>query len=366
MLSIAQIQAAQNNDLSGVAALLAEMDERIATLAARAARRLDGGHREDFEQDAREALFLALPRVDVTGSADSAIGFLYTCMADALKDKVRAERYQGADKDAVKVFMSVLAEADSDPYVAERLAQTVPAKGVRLSADRAQAARLAWQGAASIDKTSGDDEQGVSIADTLAVADETPDVIRPKVGAGAALEALAVLQRYGTNAKLLNALPADADGVYAIEDSLTTPRDAAERRYVLDAVAILHSYVSTATEGEVVEDLRTVADERSDERAAKIGMIRAALEKCSPTQRLVLKFSFGIDDHKCYGFGDGCDDEGLSAETGMAIVTSLRPARSKGLKSFAKNYIALAAGSEAEAVALNEAAAKNLARGGRK
>jgi RNA polymerase sigma factor (sigma-70 family) len=366
-LTVAQIRSAQTNDLAGITAVLAEMEERVSRLAAQAARRIDGNLREDFEQDAREALFLALPRYDldkVSGDpVDGFLGFLYTTIAEVLKDRVREQRYVGVDKDAVKTFMSVLGDAEGDPYKAAKLATALP-KGERLSADRADAARLAWQGAVSIDKGNDDENEGASLADTLAVVDETPKV-QPKVGHGAALEALAVLQRYSSARSVLSALPVKPEDVDAIEDTLTVPRDETVRRYVLDSIAILRSYVSTATDGDLAEELRDVSDERRDERAAKIGMVRAALDKMGEGQRTVLKHTFGIDGAVFFGHGDGCDNDGLAELLGLQ-VNAVRVSRTKAFKSFTKYYIALAAGSEAEAITLNEAAASNLSRGGRK
>jgi hypothetical protein len=363
MITMAQIHAAQNNDLDGITAVLAEMDQRIARLAAQAARRIEGGHREDFEQDAREALFLALPRVSGE-SVDSAIGFLYSTMAEVLKDKVRSERYQGVDRDAVKTFLGALVESNGDAYAAERKARELP-KGERLSADRAAAARLAFQGAVSIDRQNGDDDSA-SIADTLAVVDIEPVVIRPKVGAGAALEALAVLQRYSTRYDVLNALPADAEEVDAIEDAVTLPRDPAERRYVLDACAILRSYVSTATDGDLTDDLRVVADDRKDERAAKVATVNQVLDSMrSQDQAEAIRLSFGIGDRHCFGTGADGDLEGLADAMGIE-PKKVSDARSRGFKSFAKRFIALVAKTEARALELAQAATENLSRGGRK
>ncbi|MGW4986293.1 hypothetical protein ACWEQ3_01400 [Streptomyces mirabilis] len=363
MITMAQIKAAQNNDLDGITAVLAEMDQRISRLAAQADRRIDGTHREDFEQDAREALFLALPRVSGE-DVDAALGFLYSTMADTLKDKVRAERYQGVDKDAVKTFLGVLAETDGDAHKAEALARDLP-KGQRLSADRAAAARLAWQGAVSIDRPAGDDDESATLADTLAVVDAVP-TINPKVGTGAALEALAVLQRYSSARLALSALPEAAEDVDAIEDAVTLPRDAQVRRFILDAVAILRSYVSTATDGDLVADLRDVADDRKDERAVKVANVGHVLDGMrSQDQAEALRLSYGIAGRNCYGTGEAGDLEGLAEAMGMD-AKRVTDARSRGLKSFAKRWIALVAKTEAQALALAEAAAQCLARGGRK
>ncbi|MFF8942863.1 sigma-70 family RNA polymerase sigma factor [Streptomyces sp. NPDC014864] len=364
-LTFAQVQAAQSNDLAGIAAVATEMDERVTRLAAQAARRISshGDYREDFEQDARVALFEAIPRYQGE-TVDGFLGFLYASIQDALKDKARAARYQGVDKDAVKVFMAMLERAEGDAHKAEALAQTEPVKGVRLSADRATAARLAWQGAVSIDRPTGEDDD-TSLLDTLAIEDETPTVVRPKVGRGAALEALSVLHRYSTAYAALKALPATSEDVDAIEDAVTLPREAFARKAVLDACAILRSYVSTADEGDLIEELRDVSDERRDERAARIGMVRAALDRMGEGQRLVLVHSFGIGNVTAYGYGDGSDLAGLAAELGTTEANA-KVQRSKARVAFAKYFIALAAGTEAEALALAEAAAEMRKPGGRK
>ncbi|MEU0245147.1 hypothetical protein ABZ192_12580 [Streptomyces sp. NPDC006235] len=370
-LTLAQIQAAQANDLAGIAAVLDTMETRIAGLAAQAARRLPEGsnHREDLAQDAREALFRALPRIDEGISVDRAIAFLYKSMGDALTDKVRATRYLGADKDAVKVFMSVLGgEAEGDPHRAEKLAQTVPPKGLRLSADRAYAARLAWQGTTSVDRPTGSDDSG-TLADTLPGIVDQPREVRPKVGHGAALEALSVLERYAgvtvqrtTPGMFAANLPALVE---ALEDSVTVPREAFARRAVLDAMAILRSAVSTAEEGDLIEELRDVADERQDERAAKVGMVRAALSQMGKQQGLVLAHSFGINGAEEFGWGDGCDVDGLAAKLNTTPGT-VKKQRSAGKLAFAKYFIALRCTTEAEALAWAEAASANRKQAGRK
>lgn len=364
MITLAHIYAAQSNDFEAITAVLAEMDERTTRLGNEAAQRMTGygDNREDFTQDAREAVLAAIPRY-IGASVDGFLGFLYSSAQNALKDKVRAARYQGVDKDAVKVFMSMMELADSDAHKAEALAQTEPAKGLRLSAERARAARVAWQGSVSLDQPNGDNESP-SLADTLAVEDETPQV-RPKVGTGAALEALAVLQRYSSAYDVLNALPADAEGVDAIEDAVRLPRDPAERRYVLDACAILRSYVSTAQDGDLAADLRDLSDERRDERAAKVNMVRAALDRMSTGQRLVLVHSFGINGAEDFGWGDAGDLEGLADMLGTTTGAT-KKSRSTARLSFAKHFISLVATTEADALSWADAAASARAQAGRK
>ncbi|MFE1763082.1 hypothetical protein ACFW81_02500 [Streptomyces angustmyceticus] len=155
-LTLALIADAQANGLEGTSAVLEAMTGRIEKLSDAAARRMSqNGHRfedfrEDFRQDAALAMFEALPRFN-GDSVDVFYGFMWGTIENVLKDKVRETRNQGADEDALKVFASMLEKADGDIYLAEKFAQTVPPKGRRLSADRAQAARMAWQGTASID-----------------------------------------------------------------------------------------------------------------------------------------------------------------------------------------------------------------------
>ncbi|MFC9620244.1 hypothetical protein ACFTXM_09670 [Streptomyces sp. NPDC056930] len=155
-LTLALIADAQTNGLEGTSAVLAAMTGRIEKLADAAARRMTQNgmrfedYREDFRQDAALAMFEALPRFN-GDSVDVFYGFMWGTIENALKDKVREARNQGADEDALKVFASMLEKADGDVHLAEKFAQTVPPKGRRLSADRAQAARLAWHGTLSMD-----------------------------------------------------------------------------------------------------------------------------------------------------------------------------------------------------------------------
>lgn len=381
VITMDTINAAQALDLDATTAIIEAMESRVSTLARKAANRRGYGFAEAFEEMAqlgRTTTWDALPRFKGE-TVDEFYAFMYATIDAALLDAVRAERYAGADSDAVKVFAQMMELADGDGFLAAKLAQTVPDAGRRISADRADAARLAWYGSHSLDapvNANGQSATGghhggahdsVSLVSNLGVTDETPDVIRPKVGAGAALEALAVLQRYSSAYEVLSALPADADAVDAIEDTLTVPRDPAVRRYVLDAVAILRSYVSTTTEGDLHDDLRDVSDERGEDRAAKIGTVNAVLDAMGETQRVVLRHSFGIKGATFYGWGKTGNDEGLASEVYLladaGAVKKVRDAREKGLKSFAKRWVKIMAhGDEQRTEELTKAAAKNLTR----
>lgn len=373
-LTLAQIADAQRNDLDAITAVVQATESRVTSLAHDAASRMGTSYGEylaEFTQTGRVAVWEAIKRFDGT-SVDSFYAFIYRTVDTVLMDTMRSERHGGADPDAVKVFASMLDEAEGDVHLAEKLSQTLPPKGKRLGAERAYAARIAWQGSVSIDKTSGDDE--TSLLHTLAVSDETPNVVRPKVGRGAALEALSVLERYVATPRdaqdrvaLLAALenPTTADEVDVIENAVRVPRDAQVRRYVLDAVAILRSYVSTATEGALTDDLRDAADDRKDERAVKHANVSSALDKMSTAQRNALVLSFGIGGAQEYGWGDRSDLEGLAEAMGTT-TGSAKKTRSVAKASFAKQYIAIVARTKDEAMAWAGAAAKMLAHGGRK
>jgi DNA-directed RNA polymerase specialized sigma24 family protein len=369
MLELNTISAAQSYDQDAVSAVLAEMDGRIASLAAKSAGVMAtnparfSDYAEEFRQDALVTLLEYLPRWSGE-TADDFIAYLYGAMAAELKRKVTNERHTGADADAISVFKSMVTEAGGDLHLAEKLAQTVPPKGKRLSADRANAARLAWQGTVSIDKTSGDDDD-TSILHTLAAPADEPQEVRPKVGRGAALEALAVLHRYSTNYHTLNALPTCVANVDMIEDTLTVPREAEARKHVLDAVAILRSYVSTATDAALADDLRDVSDERRDSRVVKIENVTTALGKLSPGQRNALHLTWGIDGAQEFGDGDGSDLAGFAEAMGTT-EGSAKKTRSIAKVSFVKHYVPMVATSEDDAAEWRKAAADERAKGGRK
>ncbi|WP_433858214.1 sigma-70 family RNA polymerase sigma factor [Streptomyces kronopolitis] len=365
MLSIDTIHAAQNNDLAAVAEVIEATESRIAVLARKAANRMapHGGPRfhdwaDEFAQVGRVAVWDLLPRFTDT-TVDAFERLAYTTIENKLKDAVRAERNgnAGADENAVKVFAAMLEAAEGDVYEAAKLAQTIPPKGKRLSAARAEAARMAWQGAVSLDKVTTSDNNSDadgSLGDVLVHLDEEPDgEIRPKVGRGAAIEAAQVLARYvpmpadpETREAFCDALELAAQGfttpadVDVLEDAVKVPQDPTERRYVLDAMAVLRSAVSTATEGALTEDLRDVREDRMADSAEKHGRVNDVLDSMGAAQRDVLKHSFGVKGVTDYGWGDGCDMAGIGAALGMTHQNVVGN-RSKGRKAFAKRYAAV-------------------------
>lgn len=169
-MNITTIRAAADNDMVAIAAVIDNMEPRVLKLAAQAARRIAPtgprfeGYREEFAQVGRIALFQALSRF--TGdTVDAFHAYAHSTIHNALLDAVREERNPatGADKDALKIFASMLERADGDVYLAEKLAQSIPPAGRRLSADRASAARLSWQGSMSLQSAGGDDMEPMKV-----------------------------------------------------------------------------------------------------------------------------------------------------------------------------------------------------------
>jgi len=378
MITVDIIRAAQDNDIAATALIIEATDSRIAGLASKAAHRMAAtgdrldAYREEFTQIGRIAVWESLPRF--TGdSVDGFMAFMYATVADKLKDAAREERNgaAGADKDAVKTFGAMLRETDGNVFEAERRVQTDLPAGKRLSADRANAARLAWQGSESLDAPA---PNGIALGESISAEAEAPAKIHAKVGRGAALEALNVLARYvpaPTDAEARTALLTALDGVpsaadvAALHNLVTVPADPEVRRFVLDALAILRSFVSTATDGDLVENLRDVSDDRRDERAVKQANVREALGKLSTGQRAALEMSFGINGATDFGWGDGSDLEGLADAMGTT-TGSAKKARSVAKVSFAKHYIALVAKTAAAAKAWATAAEFMRKPGGRK
>lgn len=153
-LTMEQIIAAQNNDLDAIEAVVAAMESRIQIVANAEARRLqrDAAYFSDeFAQEARIAVWEALPRYTGT-TVDDFFGFMHRTVCGVLKESASAERNPGADRDALKVFASWVKRCDGDAAMAEKMCQTVPPEGGRrLGRDRAHAARLAWQATESLD-----------------------------------------------------------------------------------------------------------------------------------------------------------------------------------------------------------------------
>lgn len=172
-LSFETIKAAQGNDINAVGEVVKALEGRISSLAYRHGASAD--QREEFAQVGRIAAWEALSRFE-GDTVDAFFAFMTRTVEMTIKDAVRIENNQGAtgaDHDALKVFAACMTEANGDHDVAEQLCQTLPPKGRRLSADRAHAARMAYEGPVSLDMPNG--EEGANLADLLESDYGVPD-----------------------------------------------------------------------------------------------------------------------------------------------------------------------------------------------
>lgn len=183
-LTIETIRSAQDNDITATTLVLEAMEDRIAIVAQAEARRLhrDVSYlRDEFAQEARIAVWTALPRF-VGDTVDAFYGYMHRTIVGVLKEAASDERNPGAgaDRDALKLFAAWVRRCDGDVDLAEKMCQTVPPEGgKRLGRDRAHAARLAWQSVASLDgsfnDSSEDDNDDFTYMDTLASSLGIPD-----------------------------------------------------------------------------------------------------------------------------------------------------------------------------------------------
>jgi RNA polymerase sigma factor (sigma-70 family) len=149
-LTLATITAAQHNDETAIGEVLDAMQTRIESIA----RKLSANdeQQDEFAQIGRIAVWEALTRFG-GATVDAFFAFMYSTVDGRIRDAVRDDRSAGAtgaDHDALKIFAAMVKEANGDVDVAERLAQTLPPKGRRLSAERAYIARQAWEGVGSL------------------------------------------------------------------------------------------------------------------------------------------------------------------------------------------------------------------------
>lgn len=161
-LTLDTIKAAQNKDLTATAEVITATEGRIEALAFKLGASAD--QRDEFAQIGRIAVWEGLPRWE-GDTVDSFFAFMHKTIQSKMQDAARVEKNQGAtgaDHGAINTFAACLREANGDASVAEALCQTLPQKGRRLSPARAYAARMAWEGPASLD---------AQVVETAALAD---------------------------------------------------------------------------------------------------------------------------------------------------------------------------------------------------
>jgi hypothetical protein len=179
-ISAAQVTAAQSGDIPAISAIVAATDPIIAKLAGETARKVGNGSQhvatlaDEFESVARCAVWELVSRYDAAKSRGSNfLTYAYGRLQGAISDSLYATQNSGADESAVKVFAHCLKIAGGDAALAERICQTLPEAGRRLGRDRANAARLAYQGLRSLDEPAGGD--GGTVGDSLANAADLQD-----------------------------------------------------------------------------------------------------------------------------------------------------------------------------------------------
>lgn len=164
-LTLDTIRAAQGNDLEAVTEVVKATESRIRRIAVKLSASAD--QREEFEQVGRVAVWEAIGRFS-GNSVDEFFAFMTRTVDTTIRDAVRTEKNQGAtgaDHVALWTFAACVAAMNGDMDAAEVLSKTNPPKGRRLSADRARAARMAYEGPVSLDMPNG--ENGSTFADLI-------------------------------------------------------------------------------------------------------------------------------------------------------------------------------------------------------
>ncbi|MFI6861318.1 hypothetical protein ACIBKZ_15685 [Streptomyces sp. NPDC050421] len=158
-LTAAQIDAARNNDLDAVTAVIAETEERVMQLAHRYA--TTGGHtdvqlKEDMAQVGRTEVWLSLATFEGSSVAEF-FTYFDTKVSGMLSNERRKQTRQGVSEATARRFEKAVAIAGGDPYAAEHVATDGDEMGTfKLSPEMANAARLSWQGIDSLDAPAGD------------------------------------------------------------------------------------------------------------------------------------------------------------------------------------------------------------------
>ncbi|WP_223772972.1 hypothetical protein [Streptomyces sp. 135] len=409
-VSDATLAAAKGGDRDAQASILEHMATKLGYLASRSANTADGdaseGLRAAYQEDLlQEANVIALERL-ATYEGDSMDAFRAYVWAYVQKElpAVARDLLNGTqdDTDGKKLFAQMVKHfrtADVRHNLTEgdylNLAESaVQDKGlvaalnggayksrVRMSAEAAYAARLAYQGSVSIfTPTGGEDDGETTIADALVSADAEADVA-----------AVGYRPIQWTQA------------VHALEDALTVPRDADAREAVF--IALDRFRAGTVTEsdlelfealpcrtadfGTAVAMLRAVHTQRQEapqastaeksadaalgrgsialtaqrsilekvtENAVKRALVRRVVATMSQRQAYVLAASFGF-------MGKFKDDAAVAramkaAGIGDVGAPMVRMVRRDAQTAFAKRWAALIAKNGTELTALEAAAEK--------
>jgi len=378
---LAQIRSAQS-DMSGDAAndLIRDLEPLLAEHAARAAGRMPRGnfsfYLDEFKQVARIQAWECLARFEGETTEEFA-RYVSASVANALRDAVSAEKFgdKGVGRVAMHFFAKAVERADGDLDRAEQIVQTEMESGRGFSAERAKAARAAWQGTESLDympaggQTWGDiltaTEDDVSV-DEGAAPTFTDRLIR---FAADVLEGHTVLptDEKGRHA-VLGALAAARLGSVTVKDvdvlseAVRVPADATERRTVTEAFAILaaatqagHLSLSQAGDYSATSEKGNGVGARMVKRH---GLVREVLAKLAKSQRIPMEMLYGFTDTHVE------TSKELAGLLGKS-VSSVQKGLSTGRKRFAELYTELVTDDPAEREALLAAMRSRRTRNGR-
>lgn len=162
-----QIADAKANDLGAVSAVLAEMEKRIMQHAhhfATSGTHTDTYLRDDLAQIGRVAAWKA---IETFSGTDVAQFFAYAdrTISGEMNIERRATTQSGVSPSIARDFESALRRSGGDPYAAEALAASDAMGTAKMAKETALAARLAWQGAGSLDVSVGED--GTTLGDLI-------------------------------------------------------------------------------------------------------------------------------------------------------------------------------------------------------
>ena len=413
------LAAAKAGDRDAGASILMALEGRFKALARRAATTAfsdDKAHlREAFEEDfLQEAHLAAWERLTATEeeTLDGFFAYAYETARQTLQERA-AEVKNGSneDREGKKLFAQMvkrfreadvahnLTEADyltlaeqavQDKGMVATLNGGAYASRVRMSADAAAAARLAYQGSVSIyqdvsSSTASSPGDLITLADTLTsrVTVEDQADMRPSTGyrpvqwvvpVRALEEGLTLPKDSETRDRVLTALDRFRTGTVTEEDldlmeSLPC-RSAEVGRAVAQLRALFierqHPEPRTAEEnaaallsrGSIALNAQRAAHERALDRVVTKLLVRKVVGMLGPAQAYVLAATFGFQ-----GMGTFKDDKAIARamnRAGFEGMDAMKVAvyRRKARLAFAKKWADLVAKNGSESAALAEAAEK--------
>lgn len=413
----ATLAAAKAGDRDAGASVLADMSQRLVRMAkrfvAQAFTEDQGGLRDayldDFIQEANLVAWECLTRYE-GDSLDDFRAYAYRYAEGELKTLAR-NLANGTDDDSEgkKIFATLVKhfrDADVRHQLTEADYQSLAEKAVqdkdflsgfrgagfaakRMSAERAAAARLAYQGSVSIYRPVGDsDDADTTIADTLvaqAAVEDQADLdlggVRPfqwVVAARVVEEELTLPRDEEARSALLNAVDRFRAGTILESDLDLLEAQPCRSQELGDAVAMLRSLFNQRQakpvrgraedtvdaalgRGSVALNAQRDLLEKGLESITRRMLVRKVVGMLGPAQAYVLAATFGFQ-----GMGTFKDDKaiaramnraGFEDQTEATVVRN----RNKARAAFAKKWSDLVAKNGSEAAAMDEAARKAAA-----